>query len=179
MMRTSFLYGLALLGSATATFAAAPAGAPAGTTATCKDGSYWTGDTKSGACSKHKGVQAWYGPAAAPAKDAKPAKTTAAATPAPAPAPAPVAPAPAAKPTVAAAPVAPVAPAKPAATTPPQPAANAAPGGGPGLVWANETTKVYHCSGDRWYGKTKHGAYLSEADAKAKGYKGDHGKTCG
>jgi hypothetical protein len=43
-----------------------PAGAPAGTTATCKDGSFSSSATKQGACSSHKGVKEWYG--AAPVK---------------------------------------------------------------------------------------------------------------
>jgi len=224
-----------LLASA-AVLAQAPAGAPAGATGTCKDGSYATTATKKGACRGHKGVQDWYAAAAATAEAAPaPAATgskkkhggsksaAAEAAPAGAATPAPAASATAAAPAAgasgqckdgtystatskkgacrghkgvkdwyaaaeAARPAASAAPAAvtpavatrapaaaaPSATTP----AAAAPGGGAGLVWANKDSKVYHCQGDRWYGKTKEGAYMSEADAKAHGYRADHGKAC-
>ena len=129
--------------------------APAGSTGQCKDGSYTSTATKRGACKGHKGVQDWY--AAAPA-------AAAAAAPAPAAKAAPATPAPAAGTT--------------AKKSMPAPAANAAPGGGPGMVWVNSSKKVYHCPSDKWYGKTKQGEYMTEADAKAKGNHAAHGKTC-
>jgi len=65
-----------------------------------------------------------------------------------------------------------------AATTPaakkhkaPQPQAAQAPGGGNGQVWVNTETHVYHKEGSKWYGKTKHGKYVSEADAVKEGDK--------
>ncbi len=41
----------------------------------------------------------------------------------------------------------------------------------PGMVWVNLETKIFHREGDRWYGRTKRGQYMSEADAVRAGYR--------
>jgi hypothetical protein len=140
----------AALGMSLTAYAQAPAAAPAGTTGLCKDGTYYSGPTKKGACAGHKGVKDWYGTEAAAPAAGTSAKAGAMSAPA------------------AATAVAPGGEKKTAV----------APGGGPGQVWVNNTSKVYHCPSDRYYGKTKNGAYMSESDAKAKGFKPDHGKAC-
>jgi hypothetical protein len=147
-----------------------PAGAPAGSTGQCKDGTYSSAAKKAGACRGHKGVQQWFAAdASAPATSAKAAKASTAAA-----APAPAAPAPAAAPPPAAAPA-------PARTPKVSSTSNMAqaPGGGAGMVWVNTPTNVYHCPGSRYYGKTKEGKYMTEAQAKAAGAHPDHGKGCG
>lgn len=135
--------------------------AAASVSATCKDGTTYTGTTKSGACSGHKGVQSW---------DAAAASITAA-----------QAKAAAAQAKAVAAPVkAAAAPVKAAATPAKAGAASTsvAAGGGTGKVWVNSASNVYHCFGSKFYGKTKAGAYMTEAEAKAKGGHADHGKAC-
>jgi hypothetical protein len=151
----SILVTVALFTSQALT-AQAPASAPNGATGLCNDGSYWTGATKSGACRGHKGIKTWYA-SAAPAPANAPASTPANSS-----APPPASPAPAAAMT----------PAPKVSTTTP------ALGGGAGQVWLNTSTNVYHCQGTRYYGTTKAGAYMTEAAAKAKGARPDHGKPC-
>jgi hypothetical protein len=47
-----------------------------------------------------------------------------------------------------------------AAKTPPQ----------KGMVWVNTDSGIFFREGDRWYGKTKEGKFMTEADAKKAGY---------
>jgi len=39
------------------------------------------------------------------------------------------------------------------------------------MVWVNTDSGVYHKEGSRYYGKTKTGKYMSEADAQKAGYR--------
>jgi hypothetical protein len=139
--------------AAAAPVAATPAAATTGGVATglCKDGTEYTGATKRGACRGHKGINEWYADKKAPtAESAAPAAAPAAAT------------------------IAPAQEAKPAAETP----AQVAPAAGSGKVWVNTRSKIYHCEGSKFYGKTKEGEYMSEADAQAKGYAANRKKVC-
>ena len=151
--------------------AQAPASAPTGSTGMCKDGTFTTAASKSGACRGHKGIQTWYSADSAKPKAAKASAASSAATPAPA----------AATTSPAAGAAASNGASAPAKTSPAASSASlpAAPGGGPGMVWVNTATNVYHCTGTRFYGKTKAGKYMTEAQAKAAGAHADHGKGCG
>jgi hypothetical protein len=135
-MRRHFLPIVTAIGLAIslAAFAQTPA-----VTATCKDGTPFSGTTRSGACRGHGGVQTW--DTAAPSTTAPATGATAG-----------------------------------PATAPSQPTPTQTPRAG--QVWVNTTSKVYHCPGDRYYGKTKAGEYMSESQAKSSGFRPDHNKVC-
>ena len=144
---------------------AAPAQATqptAAATGICNDGTEYAGKSKRGACRGHKGVKEWFAD-----KTAAPAPEPAAPTPAQA---APVA-APSAAP---AAPAVTAQPSAPPAAAAPMPA----PAAGSGKVWVNKKSKIYHCEGSKFYGHTKVGEYLDEADAQAQGYRPNRKKVC-
>lgn len=73
---------------------------------------------------------------------------------------------------------APAAQSKSATMAPKANSTNMAAGGGAGKVWVNSKSKTYHCEGTKYYGKTKAGEYMTEADAKTQGNHADHGKAC-
>ena len=139
---------LAMTGFMSAAYAAT---APAGSTAECKDGNYYSGSTKRGACSHHGGIKEWYG-------------TTSEAS----------------APQTSSAPMGPPAsqPQQQSSSYSKRSSRNTASAGGAGQVWVNTDSKVYHCPGGRYYGTTKHGMYMSENDAIAQGARADHNKPC-
>jgi len=45
-------------------------------------------------------------------------------------------------------------------------------------VWVNTASGVYHCPGTRYYGATKAGGFMSEAEARAAGHRPAYGRPC-
>ncbi len=129
---------------------AQPAAASTGAaTGMCKDGTEYTGAAKRGACRGHRGLKDWYA-------DSEEKEDQIAA--------------PAAKSST---------PYKKAdAAEPPARKTQAAPAAGSGQVWVNTNSKIYHCEGSHFYGNTKEGEYMSEAQAQGKGYVANRRKEC-
>jgi len=163
--------------AASTTSTAATGTPPAGATGLCNDGTYYSGASKKGACHGHKGVKTWYGGAADSSKT-----TTTSASPSATPAPAtmPAQTFPKSTPTTMPNAQTPTTGTQTGShpTMPGGTSTTAAAGGGAGKVWVNTSSKVYHCQDDRYYGKTKEGEYMTEADAIAKGNRAARGKSC-
>lgn len=117
-------------------------------TASCKDGTSFSGTSRKGACAGHGGVQTWGTAATTPATSGT--ATTTKSSPANV---------------------------QTATAQPARPVTKAA-GAGTGQVWVNTSSKAYHCPGSRWYGKTKNGKYMTEAAAKSEGFHPSQGKAC-
>jgi hypothetical protein len=147
-MKPRFLALLLVLGTLV------PLAAQAATvTASCKDGTTFSGASRKGACAGHGGVQSWGTAAATPATSPAAPSGTAASTRS-------------------------KTGTLQTATAEQSPRSTKALGGGAGQVWANTSSKVYHCAGSKWYGKTKNGKYMTEAAAKADGFHPSGGKAC-
>lgn len=108
---------------------------PAGATALCRDGSFSKSAQKRGACSRHKGVQTWYGTPSSAQKNHN-------------------------------------------AQTAALPLLQAPAKQGQPIVWVNLTSRVFHCQGSRWYGKTQRGTSMEQAQALAHNYQPAGGKLC-
>lgn len=161
----------------------APDNRPVDATGLCKDGTYSTDVSRSGACRGHHGVKEWYTSPEPPPTSSGPES----AQPTPPPPPAAEAPSPTTQVRTQSQEAAKSA--GQSGVPPPTqsikegPAANAAdasaaPGGGPDRVWLNPGSHIYHCPGSRFYGKTKKGAYMTEDEAKAKGAHRAPGEVC-
>ncbi|MDB6058474.1 MAG: hypothetical protein JWO95_2318 [Verrucomicrobiales bacterium] len=59
---------------------------------------------------------------------------------------------------------------EPAAPTRTRSASEDAAAASSGKVWVNTDSKIYHRLGDRWYGNTKEGKYMTLKEAEAAGY---------
>lgn len=173
MLKTSFGAAISALLIAGALGLAATAPASALTQSECHD--QWVAGKAAG---KDVGKLKDYKAANCPT-DAAAAPTPApvAAAPAQTPTPAPAKPTPAAAAPAAPTPVAakPIAPAPTAAVTPTaaneyatEAEAKGKCGAGP-VVWMNTKSKVFHDNTSSRYGKTKHGAYMCQAEANAMG----------
>lgn len=177
---TKILMALAAL-AASASLAAFAAQPPAGATGQCKDGSYTTAQTRRGACSDHGGVKKWMAERPAREKARRETRETPSAkreTPARERAQRETRDLPSAKRESTER----TAPARNSTAredrAPDNRAERMPRAGGNDRVWVNTASGVYHCPGGRWYGKTKQGEYMTEREARERGDRPDHGKSC-
>jgi hypothetical protein len=46
------------------------------------------------------------------------------------------------------------------------------------IVWVNTPARIYHCPGSQFFGNTKDGEYMSEAEARARENRASERKAC-
>lgn len=119
-------------------------------TATCKDGTAFSGATRRGACRGHGGVQSWSDAAGAstPATAAPPAAPS---SPAPAPT-----------------------PRQPRSQTTDAQSSAGISCPGDKVVWVNTRSHIYHFEGERYFGHTKSGKFMCERAADSQGDRSTH-----
>jgi hypothetical protein len=143
--------------------AQAAASSGSSTTIQCNDGTSQTVTTTKGACRGHKGINksaSGSNSSSSSSNSSSASSNTAAAAPA------------AASKTSASS----------SSATKSAPSTTPAAGGGPDKVWVNtgSKTKAYHCQGDKYYGTTKQGQYMTKAQAESQGYHASKSsKACG
>ena len=45
-------------------------------------------------------------------------------------------------------------------------------------VWVNTDSRIYHCPGTQWYGRTRKGEYMTQSKALEAGYKPAYARQC-
>ena len=153
---------LAIAGAA---HAQTPAGAPAGATAQCRDGTWSSQVRRDAACADHNGVRTWYGASDSPTNTPAPAMMPPQTFPKSTPQTMPNAQTPTTGTQMGSRPTLPGGMSRPS-------------GGGSGRVWVDRSSRTYVCDGERGYGTSSGGSYMSEADAAAQGNRAANGASC-
>jgi hypothetical protein len=141
-----------------------PAGAPAGATAQCKDGTWSTEQNRDAACSGHDGVRTWYGPSDSPSRTPAPAMMPPQTFPKPTPQQMPNAQTPTTG--------------TQTGSRPTLPGGVSRKSGGAARVWVDRSARTYVCEGERGYGTSSGGTYMSESEAVSAGNQPANGANC-
>ena len=142
-----------------------PAGAPPGATAQCKDGTWSSERGRDAACGGHDGVRTWYGPSDSPTNTPAPAMMPPQTFPKSTPQTMPNAQTPTTGTQMGSRPTLPGGMSRPS-------------GAAAGRVWVDRTSRTFVCAGDRGYGTSSGGSYMSESDATAQGNRPADGASC-
>jgi hypothetical protein len=153
------------LAAAGIAYAQTPAGAPAGATAQCKDGTWSSERNRDAACSGHSGVRTWYGASGSPTNTPAPAMMPPQTYPKPTPQQMPNAQTPTTGTQMGSRPTLPGGLSRKS-------------GDGTSKVWVDRSTHTYVCEGERGYGTSAGGSYMSEGEALSAGDQPASGAKC-